>query len=161
MPTDPASPRQLREVFAERGWLVSPFPGAGEPVWAKPVREGASFESWDAVCPPPIPWWPPLVPNCVSQSQNGWNVPQPDRHEAICREAGRSSAPQSEARQCKDYMGPEGWVAPCILPGPPAAARISNAELCFEQDVGSLMFLVTQKSQRIEREQQSRKTDVT
>lgn len=60
-------------------------------------------------------------------------MPQPDRHEAICREAGRSSAPQrpDSART----MGPEGWVAPPILPGPAAAARISKAALCFERDL--------------------------
>lgn len=45
-----------------------PFPRAGKSVWAKPVRKGASFECWDAVCPPAIPLWPPLVPNYVSQS---------------------------------------------------------------------------------------------
>ncbi|XP_005910478.2 SH3 domain and tetratricopeptide repeat-containing protein 2 isoform X2 [Bos mutus] len=32
-------------------------------------------------------------------------------------------------------MGPEGWVAPPILPGPAAAARISKAALCFERDL--------------------------
>ena len=29
MPTAPASPRQLREVFVERGWAASPFPVVG------------------------------------------------------------------------------------------------------------------------------------
>ncbi|XDB51888.1 hypothetical protein AB1E18_005437 [Capra hircus] len=32
-------------------------------------------------------------------------------------------------------MGPEGWAAPPILPGPAAAARISKAALCFERDL--------------------------
>ena len=58
----------------------------------------------------------------------------------------------SQRHESARTMGPEGWAAPCILPGPPAAARISKAELRFEQDFGSLMFLVTQKSQHIERE---------
>lgn len=65
-------------------------------------------------------------------------MPQPDRHEAVCREAGRSSAPRQRPGSGRT-VGPEGWAAPPILPGPPATAGISKAALCIEPGPWSLV----------------------
>lgn len=67
-------------------------------------------------------------------------MPQPARREAICRESGRSSAPRQRPGCARvRAMGPEGPAAPPILPGPPAAARISKAALCGEPGPWSLV----------------------
>ena len=122
--TAPPPPREPREV----GGLPVGQAGHGG-------SKNGSLGSWDALWPPhhsPSP--PPREPNCVSHSQNVRNVPQADRHDAICREAGGlcSLLRPGSART----PGPEGRAAPPILPGPPAAAKTIKGCIVPEWDSG-------------------------